>query len=238
MNQSVSQTIRSPLRSVERHPGNATGKTSSVVSITPTRGVSPSFRKQFMDLQHELQHLAIENEDQDVEYVRVLQACLSDTRESASPCSRSTACSEDGRPDHAEVCISNTHVILLGNECHNVRLEVSLHKLRTGIMGQQRLIRLHQTETHLELEYSDAIEDLELSCRPVLPSAASTVVYPQGNSRTEPCNTFHQIETPGHTFCNTEVYFNFKAPWIWITTSVISLAAMTLYYRNRSPSLM
>ncbi|GBE61291.1 hypothetical protein, conserved [Babesia ovata] len=59
----------------------------------------------------------------------------------------------------------NTNIILL-DDGNNAGVEVSLRKLRTGMKGQHRLIRLHRVGTHLQLEYSEAVEDLELSFVP------------------------------------------------------------------------
>ncbi|CDR95536.1 hypothetical protein, conserved [Babesia bigemina] len=131
----------------------------------------------------------------------------------------------------------NTNVILL-DDGNNAGVEVSLRKLRTGMQGQQRLIRLHRVGTHLQLEYSEAVEDLELSFVPTKAIATRhgdryqnveqvPTKRPSYAHRTSTCANDHLIATSpvGMTA-------------LCVVSGVLGAAiGAALYFRSRSSSM-
>ncbi|GFE55800.1 3-oxoadipyl- thiolase, putative [Babesia ovis] len=314
-------------------PDDISYKTSSIGTVTPSGAVSPSFHKSFMEMQKQLQQKLCKSDDDNLEYIRVLQSCLSGALgDPSTPCSRSTASSDDELPNdsiidprvwdteshanlqvshrgdnrqtspvnrlnspgirvfrrgHGRRCssgisyentdttasyvddrvydteelwhqegnklhhletyhgdrdtpnnrgsINNTNVILLDDDRNDARLAVSLLKLRTGIKGQQRLIRLHRVGTHLQLEYSEAVEDLELSFV-ATEHIADKHAMRQGNIPPRPIH--HPWHNTSEAFLpctdsSGESSKNYRM--LWITAGAIcAVVASTLYFRNRA----
>lgn len=231
----VSQRVGSRPASRDVLPEYASDLTSSVKSLTPNRGVSPSFQRSLMDLQEKLQQTSARHEEEEAQYIRMLESCIGENSVHECPFSRSNACSEVVKSTYPWPTLGNTNVILLKNQRNNVRLEVALHRLRGGITGQQPLIRLHHADTHLELEYSDAVEDLELSYSPI---ATNKITHNPGTigccGKNAVYNSWHPIRGTSDLFELSE----FKIPWILATTGLVSLTAALLYYKNRNTSLI
>ncbi|EDO05287.1 putative integral membrane protein [Babesia bovis T2Bo] len=314
-------------------PDDVSYRTSSIGTVTPSGAISPSFHKGFMEMQRELGNEPLKSGNDNLEYIRVLQACLSGSiADPATPWSRSTASSDADiandcvidSPMHSnnvksdfikssrrryKTCIpmsrvntskngcgiythsnryintashahendeplhynphpfddeelwkaerqhlgqsqtkrdlsnaydkrnnaTNGNVILLDDDRNDARLAVSLLKLRTGVKGQQKIIRLHRIGTHLQLEYSEAVEDLELSYVP-------TENIAKGDDSIQ--RTIHENSPRCEDWiANFHLYTKPEMPSygysiVWVASGLLcAMAACTLYLRNRNTAV-
>ncbi|ORM40629.1 uncharacterized protein BXIN_2103 [Babesia sp. Xinjiang] len=314
---------------------DASYKTSSIGTVTPSGAVSPTFHKSFMEMQRDLQSKVRRADDDNLEYIRVLQSCLSGAvGDPSTPWSRSTASSEVETPRHnlvgahksgtladinwqgpylgverrtpgveriyrktnrqfsgfrgrnstrsisydnsettasdidhcfggdeashhdgsplrhgldrlnrdanvGRINTNNTNVILLDDGNDNARLEVSLRKLRTGIQGQQRLIRLHRVGTHLELEYSEAVEDLELSYVATEHIAKSQAIREQKMTPKRMHPQWRETCATGVAHDDQTETVSRRQQALWLAAGAIcATIAYTVYFRNRSTAVM